>query len=124
MRSAKAYELVSPISEMLSILASVIIIWFGGKLILVEHTLKPEEFLGFLFIIFQIVSPIKNLASVNSRVQESSASGERIFEVIDYPVEVKEADDAIEMNSFSSSVEINNVDFSYDEHKSILSKVI
>ncbi len=123
MRSAKAYELVSPITEMLSILAGVIIIWFGGRQIFVDYTLKPEEFLGFLFIIFQLVVPIKNLGTVNSRIQESSASAERIFEILDYPIEVKESLNPKEIIEFNKSIEINNVSFSYDAHKEILNNI-
>lgn len=120
MRSAKAFELVSPITEMLSILAGVIIIWFGGRQIFVSHTLAPEEFLGFLFIIFQLIVPIKNLASVNNRIQESSASGERIFEILDHPVEVKESANPIKLKDFKNSIEIINAYFSYDSSKEIL----
>ncbi len=120
MRSAKAFELVSPITEMLSILAGVIIIWFGGRQIFVSHTLQPEEFLGFLFIIFQLIVPIKNLASVNNRIQESSASGERIFEILDYPVEVEQSGNPVELEDFKNLIEIRNAGFSYDSHKEIL----
>lgn len=120
MRSAKAFELVSPITEMLSILAGVIIIWFGGRQIFISHTLQPEEFLGFLFIIFQLIVPIKNLASVNNRIQESSASGERIFEILDYPVEVKESANPLELKDFKNIIEIRNAGFSYDSHKEVL----
>ncbi|MCX6160869.1 MAG: ABC transporter transmembrane domain-containing protein, partial [Ignavibacteriae bacterium] len=45
---------VSPMNEFLTILAGVVVLWFGGREILINNTLKPEEFLGFLFILFQL----------------------------------------------------------------------
>ena len=82
LKSARISELASPITEFLSIVAGVIIIWFGGREIFVNNSLRPEEFLGFLFILFQLIVPIKNVSTVANRIQESSASGERKFLII------------------------------------------
>lgn len=123
MKSAKINELTSPITEMLSIIAGAIIIWFGGRQILIAQSLKPEEFLGFLFIIFQLMTPIKNLSTVNNRIQESIASGERIFEILDYPVEVIESANPIAKKSFDKSIEIKNVSFYYTPGTEILKDI-
>ena len=123
MRNVRASEMASPISEFLTIIAGVIIIWFGGRQILIENTLQPAEFLGFLFIIFQLVVPIKNLGSVNNRIQEASASAERIFEIIDYPVEIKEAKKAVEIDTFKDCIELKEFGFSYDNDKIVLKEV-
>jgi subfamily B ATP-binding cassette protein MsbA len=123
MKNARAFELVTPITEMLTIIAGVVIIWYGGKMIFIENSLKPEEFFGFLFIIFQLIVPIKNLASVNSRVQESSVSGTRIFEIIDEEVEVKNSVNAVEITDFKNSIELKDVSFYYEEGKTILKNV-
>lgn len=119
-KSAKTSELTSPITEFLSILAGVIIIWFGGREILVNNNLRPEEFLGFLFILFQLIVPIKNLTTVGNRIQESSASGERIFEILDYPVEVMDSKDSRDFKNFDDTIELKNVSFSYTPEKPIL----
>lgn len=120
MKSAKTYEFASPVTEMLTILAGIIIIWIGGRQILIYNNLKPEEFLGFLFILFQLIVPLKNLSSVSNRIQESTAAGERIFEVLDYPVEVEEAPNAVFLDKFNDKIELKNVSFSYDNNKYIL----
>lgn len=123
MKSAYASEMTSPITEYLSVIAGVIIIWFGGREILVTNSLKPEEFLGFLFIIFQIITPIKNLGTINNRIQESAASGERIFEIIDQPIEIEEKADAVEKKDFEDSIILKDVSFSYNAGKPILEKI-
>ena len=123
MRTIVASELASPISEFLTIVAGVIIIWFGGKEILINKTLKPEDFLGFLFILFQLLVPIKNLSTVNNRIQKSSASGDRVFEILDHPVEIYDSADAIIKNNFDKDIVLANVSFHYDENKTILSGI-
>ena len=122
-RSSKAFLLVSPITEMLTMLAAIIIIWYGGRQIFVGGTLKPEEFFGFLFIIFQLMVPIKNLATVNSRIQESTVSGQRIFDILDYPLEMEDSRNAIGIESFNSVIEIKNVSFYYQENKIVLKDI-
>ncbi|MBK7446675.1 MAG: ABC transporter ATP-binding protein [Ignavibacteria bacterium] len=123
MKNVKASELAQPITEFLTILAGVSIIWFGGRDILVTNTLSAEDFLGFLFIIFQLVVPIKNLSGVNNSIQQSSVSAERIFEIIDYPLEITESKDALEKNSFDKSIELRNVCFEYDVNKPVIKNV-
>ena len=122
-KNAKTSELSSPISEFLSILAGVVIIWFGGREIIMNNTLKPEEFLGFLFILFQLIVPIKNLSSVSNRIQESSASGQRIFEILDSPIEISDSKDAFDFKNFDETIELKDVSFYYDSGKMILEKI-
>lgn len=123
LKSARTSELASPITEFLSIVAGVIIIWFGGREIFASNSLRPEEFLGFLFILFQLVVPIKNLSTVANRIQESSASGERIFEILDYPVEVQEAENPVELKYFENSIQLIDVGFFYDKEKIVLENI-
>jgi subfamily B ATP-binding cassette protein MsbA len=122
-RMAKASELTSPITEFLSILAGVVIILFGGREILVHNQLKPEEFLGFLFILFQLIVPIKNLATVGNRIQQSAASGERIFEILDYPVEVMDSNNSLDFKNFDETIELKDVSFFYNRDKLILENI-
>lgn len=119
----KLSELVSPLTEILTIIAGAFIVWFGGRQILINNALKPEEFFGFLFILFQLVTPIKHLGTVSNRIQEASASGDRIFSIIDSEVEIADDKDAIELKEFKNQIEVKNVTFSYDGHKDILKNV-
>jgi subfamily B ATP-binding cassette protein MsbA len=122
-KTVKTNELTSPITEVLSIIAGVFIIWFGGNAILVNQSLQPEEFLGFLFILFQLMSPIKNLSTVNNRIQESIASGNRIFEILDYPEEIKVSDNPVELNDFKEKIKIENAGFYYSPDKIVLQDI-
>ncbi|MCE1164108.1 MAG: ABC transporter ATP-binding protein/permease [Bacteroidetes bacterium] len=120
MRSVRASELTSPLTETLSIISGVLVIWFGGREIIINNNLKPEEFLGFLFILFQIIPPVKNLSTVYNRLQKSFPSAERIFEIIDHPLEVKNEAGALKTDSFTKSIEFKNVSFGYEKDKPVL----
>src|SRR5690606_30954077 len=123
MKNVYASELASPITELLTITAGIVIIWFGGRQILIDGTLDPAEFLGFIFVIFQLITPIKNLSSVNNRIQEASASADRIFNILDHEVEVKESTGAVEKKSFDSSILLKDVSFNYSEDAAILKNI-
>jgi ATP-binding cassette, subfamily B, bacterial MsbA len=115
LRIVRVRNAASPITEFLSVIVGVVIIYYGGVLVLQDGTLKASEFLGFLFAIFQLMPPIKELSSVNNRIQESSAAGDRIFEIIDTEPEVKNIKDPVRTDSFKSDIEFRNVGFHYED---------
>lgn len=105
----------SPITEFLSVLIGVIIIFLGGKLVLTTQELKASEFLGLLFAIFQIMPPIKELSNVNNMIQVSSAAAERIFEIVDTTPDIKDSINPSEKESLDNSIEFKNVSFIYSD---------
>jgi subfamily B ATP-binding cassette protein MsbA len=105
----------SPITEFLSVVVGALIIYYGGRLVIEGSGLKASEFLGFLFAIFQLMTPIKELSGVNNRIQESSAAGERIFEIIDTEPAIKNIENPIVKKSFNTSIKFENVSFHYDD---------
>jgi subfamily B ATP-binding cassette protein MsbA len=107
-------NLASPTTEFLSIAAGVVIIWFGGRQVLGGGGLSPAEFIGFLLVIFQAMPPIKELTSVVTRFQESSAAGERVFEILDTEPKVKNAPNAVVIREFKNNIEFRRVSFKYE----------
>ena len=106
----------APITEFLSISMGAVIIFIGGKLVLIDHALKASEFLVFLFAIFQMMPPIKELSSANNVIQESSAAGERIFEIIDAKSEIIEAANPKKLEALNEKIEYKNVSFHYSDN--------
>ena len=115
LRIVRVRNASSPITEILSTGVGVVIIYFGGLLVLKEQTLTASEFMGFLFAIFQMMPPIKELSGVNNRIQESSAAGDRIFEIIDTQPSIKNSDKAIEVPEFKNSLNLDHVSFHYED---------
>ncbi len=115
LRITRIRNLSAPITETLSVLVGVIIIYYGGTLVLSNNEIKASEFLGFLFAIFQLLPPIKELSGVNNRIQESSAAGDRIFDIIDTQPDIVNKDGAEPVKEFTSELAFRNVSFAYPD---------
>lgn len=123
LRITKIRNLASPTTEFLSAVAGGAIIWFGGMQVLTHETMKASEFLGFLFAIFQLMPPIKELSSVNNRVQEATAAGRRVFEILDMEPNIKNVRQPVLLTEFASSIEFRNVSFVYDKGDIVLDNI-
>ena len=116
-------EIAPPVSEFLFILSTVVIIWFGGNQIIVDKSLSPGEFLGFLFIMSQIAAPIKNLGSFYNNIQTSISAGSRIFEIINYKTEIEEAAKPVVIDEFKEDIVLENVSFHYNKDKPVINNL-
>jgi ATP-binding cassette, subfamily B, bacterial MsbA len=85
--------------------------------------MKASEFLGFLFAIFQLMPPIKELSNVNNRIQEATAAGKRVFEILDTEPVIKDAPHPVKLYDFTKAIEIRNVSFHYNEGDLVLADV-
>ncbi|MBV6446005.1 MAG: Lipid A export ATP-binding/permease protein MsbA [Ignavibacteriaceae bacterium] len=119
LRITRIRNLSSPITEILSVMVGVVIIYYGGTLVLDNNQIKASEFLGFLFAIFQLLPPIKELSGVNNRIQESSAAGDRIFEIIDTQPDIVDKEDALSVGSFEGEISFENVTFAYPDEPDV-----
>ena len=121
-------ELASPMSEFLSTLVMVVIIWYGGNLIFESQdnpnvsALSPQTFIGFIIIFSQILPPVKSLSQGYYLIQKGAASAERILSVLDAKIEVQEKDDALTIDTFKQSIRFENAFFSYGE-KNVLRNI-
>lgn len=102
-----------PLTEFVSISLGVFIIWYAGREIFSGGSLAPEEFIGFLIIIFQLMAPIKDLSSVSNRIQESYAAASRIFDILDAKPDIYNSPAAVKKEAFEREIEFSNVSFSY-----------
>ena len=108
-------KLSSPISEMLGILAITIVLWFGGKQVIVEGSIKPNEFIVYLFALFSMMQPLKAIGGHYTRIQEGLAAGERIFDVMDTVPMVTNKENAIAIDKLHECIEFKDVSFDYGE---------
>jgi subfamily B ATP-binding cassette protein MsbA len=113
MKSAVYSDMTRPLTEIVSVALGVFIIWYAGKEIFAGNSLAPEEFIGFLLIIFQLMTPIKDFSTVSNRIQESYASAMRIFEIIDARPDIFDKPGAVEKTGFDSVIEFRDVSFTY-----------
>jgi len=120
--------LASPMSEFLSTMVMVVVIWYGGNLIFESQlnpensSLSPQAFIGFIVIFSQILPPIKSLSQGYYSIQRGSASAERITEILEAEIEVKEKDDAVTIEDFNKSIQFKDVKFAYTD-KAVLKNI-
>ena len=109
-------DLASPISEFLSASVMVVVLWFGGRLVLnPETSLDAAMFITYLVIFSQLIPPAKSMTTAIYNIQKGAASVERIHEVLDAEEVIVEAENAEELKEFKAAVEYKDVSFSYDK---------
>ena len=105
----------SPVTEMIGVTMGVILLWLGGQDVLIESSMKPEDFIRFILLLFSILNPIKSLNTVNTDMQTALASAERVYSILDTESTVSNAPDAEEVTKFESAISFENVHFAYNE---------
>ncbi len=108
-------NLASPTSEFLGIFVIVIILWFGGNMVLVEGTLDGATFIAFMGLAYNILTPAKQISKATYSVKKGDAAAERIFQVLETESNITDAKDAIEKEHFEEAIEIENINFRYEE---------
>ncbi len=109
-------DLASPMSEFLSTLVLVVVLWFGGQLVLEPGSnLPPTVFIFYVVVFSQLIVPVKSVTEAYYNVQKGVASAERIREIIDADEVIVEKPDALRKNDFTSAIEYRNVYFAYEK---------
>ena len=108
-------DMSSPMSEFLSTIIMVVVMWFGGKLVLGgESLLSPEEFIGYILIFSQIIPPTKSFTSAYYHLQKGSAAAARVYELMDTESNITESANPISIHEIKEKVSIKNVSFQYE----------
>ncbi len=113
-------ELASPMSEFLGSITFLIIAWYGGKQIIVEHSISPADFLVFLGMFFQILPPAKSLSTSISNVQKGEASLKRVLEILEADVKIEEIAEPVSISTLQNNIEFKDIGFYYDKANLIL----
>lgn len=123
MKSIKRLVVIPPITEMFGALCGVAVILWMGKVVM-SGGLSFGVFILFFGSIMSIISPIKKLGNVHALIQQALAANERIYDVLDAQVTVKEKSNAIAIGELKGSIEIKNVDFHYAQDSGAVLKNI
>ena len=108
-------DLSSPMSELLSTVVMVIVMWFGGQLVLSEQSiLSPQEFIGYILIFSQIIPPVKSLTTSYYYIQKGSAAAERVYEILETENKIKNIDNPKEILKLEKSISFNIKSFKYE----------
>ncbi len=110
--------LASPTSEFLGTVVVIIIMWYGGYLVLGEKSnLSSQGFIGYLLIFAQIINPAKSFSSAYYNILKGMASADRIQDILDAPISIDDGPDSQGIQSFEHHIEFKNVSFKYEEEQ-------
>ena len=110
-------NLASPTSEFLGIGVIAILLWYGGKLVLIDHSLEGEAFLAYMGLAYNILTPAKAISKASYSVKKGNAAAERVLEIIETENSLKDKPNAIVKESFNRKIEFKNISFKYlDEY--------
>lgn len=114
-RRAQLRLIASPSTESIAVIIAVILLWIGGKDVLIGHALTAEDFIRFILILFSALAPIRLLSNVSMELQMGMASAERVFRMLDTEPEIIDILGARTKSDFKDKVEFKNVQFQYPE---------
>lgn len=107
-------NLASPTSEFLGIGVIAILLWYGGRLVLIDGSLEASMFITYMGLSYQILTPAKAISKASYGVKKGNAAAERILEILETESNIQDAPNAVEKKDFTSAIEIKNLSFKYE----------
>jgi len=110
-------NIAAPLSEFLGILVIGVLLWYGGKLVLIEMELKPAAFITYMGLAYGVLTPAKSITKAFYSLKKGNAAAERVFDIIDMESEFFNDSKENKLVSFNKEIKFNNVCFKYDQSK-------
>lgn len=107
----------TPLNDTIGVSMGAILLWVGGKEVILGNSLNPDDFMRFIIFLFAMLQPARKLGSVNSQIQTGLASAGRVFSILDAPIEIKNSSTASSIAEFENSIEFKSVSFKYENAK-------
>ena len=107
-------QLAHPMSEFLGTVMIVIVLWFGGTLVLSDNpVISGPKFIYYLVMLYSIINPLKEFSKAGYNIPKGLASMERVDKILMAEVEIKEQEKPVHINGFEHKIELRNVSFAY-----------
>ncbi|CAM1354967.1 MULTISPECIES: ABC transporter ATP-binding protein [Tenacibaculum] len=106
-------NLATPLSEVLGITVIVVVLWYGGKMVLIDKSMTGGTFIGFMALAYNILTPAKNISNAMYSIKRAGASIDRILEILNKKNPITDKKDAITKDDFNSEIKIDNISFKY-----------
>lgn len=118
-------QMAHPMSEFLGTVMIIVVLWFGGILVLNKSLLDGPTFIYYLVILYSIINPLKDFSKASYNIPKGLASMERIDKILKAEIEIKEKPNPIHIKDFEHQIEFRHVSFAYtDNHTQELHYVL
>jgi ATP-binding cassette, subfamily B, bacterial MsbA len=119
-RTERVRALASPLSETMGALGTVLLLWYGGRMVLLDGTIGPDGFILFLGLSMKLYQPAKWISKFPSIVQPGLAAADRVFEFLDTPVEMVDGPGLREFTGLRAGITFERVGFGYSPDAQVL----
>ena len=111
-------QMAHPMSEFLGTILIVIVLWFGGILVLDYGRIDGPTIIFYLVMLYSIINPLKEFSKASYNIPKGLASMERIDKILQAEVEIKDKENPEHISSFEHQIEFRHVSFAYTDRKS------
>jgi subfamily B ATP-binding cassette protein MsbA len=122
-RLERLAALAGPLTEYLGVTGAVVVLWYGGRQVLIEHNVTPDLFLMFLAAALSTLTPLRKLSRANNDLQVGLAAAKRIFSILDTQPGVASPPGARRVESFEDRIVYEDVGFAYAAGVPVLSSI-
>ena len=110
-------QMAHPMSEFLGTILIVIVLWFGGILVLDYGRIDGPTIIFYLVMLYSIINPLKEFSKASYNIPKGLASMERIDKILQAEVEIKDKENPDHIASFEHQIEFRHVSFAYTDHQ-------
>lgn len=111
-------QMAHPMSEFLGTILIVVVLWFGGILVLDYGRIDGPTIIFYLVMLYSIINPLKDFSKASYNIPKGLASMERIDKILQAEVEIKDKENPEHISSFEHQIEFRHVSFAYTDRKS------
>jgi subfamily B ATP-binding cassette protein MsbA len=108
-------SLASPLSEFMGITAIAVLLWYGGQMVLVEKSMIGADFIGFMGLAYNILTPAKAISKASYDIKRGNAAADRLMEVLEEENPITSKVGAIEKNTLENQISIEGINFRYGD---------
>ena len=108
-------NLASPTGEFLGILVIGVLLWFGGKMVLVDETLDASSFIAYMGLAYNILTPAKAISKASYGVKKGNAAAERVLEVLETENPISEIENPVQLQEFEKEIVLKDISFKYED---------
>ena len=106
-------QMAHPMSEFLGTVMIVVVLWFGGILVLNNKTIDGPSFIYYMTLLYSIINPLKEFSKAGYNIPKGLASMERVDKILKAEIDIKEKENPTHISSFEHQIEFRNVSFAY-----------